>query len=616
MKPSVATSALAAGLVAGGLLTAGAAQAECKFQKFAEVAVTMEGLRPTITAQINGQDARFLIDTGAFFGAVSPETVAKYGMKRSSAPFGMMVQGVGGQKRDIRAVEADNFTFAGVGFRNTQFLLLGRIGGAGIAGAIGENLMGPFDVEYDFAHGAIRYFKADGCGYDTNLAYWSQGLAVSRLPLIEPTKIISKVITNAKVDGHTIRVTFDSGSDVSVMSRNAAARGGIGISAQTVVGSGTTYGIYGRGMETFLAPFASFAIGDEEIKNTRLRVADIDLPASDMLLGADFFLSHRILISNSQKRVYFTYNGGPVFRLDQAGQQQAQAGSAPVATPGATPGAVVAATAPAPAIAGEEPKTGGEFARRASAEAARHEFQLAIADYSRAIEMEPNDPRHYRARAMARLEARQPVLAMADLDEALKRQPDDPEALMRRAELYLANRDVPRAKADFDAAFKLAPADSSLVAQAGMAYARAGQYESAIRELDTWIAAHPRDEDLPRAQNARCFARAAWGQQLDLALADCDQALRHDRTAEVMVNRGLVLLRLGKWDEAIVQYTAAIKAQPRAPRALYGRGLAEQKKGQKTEGDADLAAALAITPTMTAEFRRYGLAPDGAAPTL
>ena len=32
-----------------------------------------------------------------------------------------------------------------------------------------------------------------------------------------------------------------------------------------------------------------------------------------MLLGADFLHSHHVLISNSQNRIYFTYNGGPVF---------------------------------------------------------------------------------------------------------------------------------------------------------------------------------------------------------------------------------------------------------------------------------------------------------------
>ena len=328
----------AAVALAAAVAAAPAAHAACQFQKIAEIPVTMDGLRPTIMAKINGKDAKFLVDTGAFFSGVTAETAVQYGMKHTTAPYGMMVQGVGGAKRDISAVAADNFTFANVGFRNTEFLVLGRIGGAGIVGNIGENLMGPFDVEYDFANGMIRYFKPDGCGYDTNLAYWSQGMALSRISIIEPTNILNKVITSAKIDGHTIKVTFDSGSSLSILSRTAAERDGVKVTSAGVVAGGVSYGIQGKGIENFLAPFGSFGIGDEEIKNTRLRVGDIDLPNSDMLLGADFFLSHRILISNSQKRVYFTYNGGPVFRLDRPPeQQQAQAAPAGPASRGARP---------------------------------------------------------------------------------------------------------------------------------------------------------------------------------------------------------------------------------------------------------------------------------------
>jgi hypothetical protein len=36
-----------------------------------------------------------------------------------------------------------------------------------------------------------------------------------------------------------------------------------------------------------------------------------------MLLGADFFVSHRIYVSNAQHKMYFTYNGGPVFSAAQ-----------------------------------------------------------------------------------------------------------------------------------------------------------------------------------------------------------------------------------------------------------------------------------------------------------
>jgi tetratricopeptide (TPR) repeat protein/predicted aspartyl protease len=586
---------------------AGSAQAECKFQKFAEVPIVMEGTRPTMVAQVNGKDAKFLVDTGAFFGGVTEEAGKRLGMKSSTAPFGLMVQGVAGQKRDARAMRADQFTYAGIGFRNTDFILLGRID-SDLVGNIGENLMGPFDVEYDFANGVMRYFKAEGCSYDTNLAYWSKGMVLSRVSIIDPTKILLGVITNAKVDGHTIRVAWDSGSSLSVISRNAAGRAGIRVNSDGVTNGGVSYGIYGRGIENFLAPFDSFAVGSEEIKNTRLRVADIDLQKADMLLGADFFLSHRILISNSQKQVYFTYNGGPVFRLDRPppGQTQtaqaAQAGTAP-ATPGDTPAAATT----------DDPKTAAEFARRAAARVGRRDFPGAIADYSQAITLEPDNAAYFRARGMARLAARQPVLAMADLDEALKRQPNDPDALLRRGELYLASRDTARARTDFEAAIKLAPDRPDLAATTSAAYVNAGQYDLAIEQLDAWVAAHPKNDNLAVALGARCYARAAAGKDLEKALADCDVAVRKDPVSQIMQVRALTLLRMNRLDEAITQYAAAIRAQPRDAVALYGRGLAELKKGDKAASDADFAAAVAIAPAVANSFRRMGLAPPAAA---
>jgi Tfp pilus assembly protein PilF len=259
-----------------------------------------------------------------------------------------------------------------------------------------------------------------------------------------------------------------------------------------------------------------------------------------------------------------------------------------------------------------EPKTGAEFARRAAAAVSRREFQQAIADYGRAIELEPDKGPYYRARGMARLAMRQPLLAMADLDESLKREPNDPEALMRRGQLFLATRDPARARADFDQAMKLAPNNGGYLIEAGGAYARAGMHEPAIRALDSWVAGHPKDEDLPRVLNLRCYARATWGQELELALADCDAAMRKDKTSDVMENRGLVLLRMGRLDEAIAQFADAVRAQPRSAPALYGRGLAELKKGQRTEGEADIAAARAIAPGVAQQFQRFGLAPEGA----
>lgn len=589
-----------------------ASAASCQMLKILEVPVTMEGLRPTVPAAVNGHETRFMIDTGAFFSVMSTDAADRFGLKKSVAPFGMSVRGLGGNERAAEAVRADEFGFAGAGFKNIQFLVGGRVGGGDVSGVIGQNIMGPFDVEYDFANGVMRFFKAKDCGADVNLAYWSAGQALSRVNIEDQGRYVQSVLIKAQVNGQTIRVKIDSGSSVSFLNRRQAANAGVQINNAAVTSGGVAYGAYGGGLETYLAPFASFKIGDEEIKNTQLRIADIALGdgQGDMLLGADFFLSHRILISNTQKKVYFTYNGGPVFRLDRnGGRQQAQAepprpAAAPAeggsAEPGATPGA------------GGATPTAADLARRGAALAARREYVDAIAAYTRAIELDPKDAATFRARALARLNNRQPLLAMADLDEALKLNPEDLQARMMRAEVFLQNKDATRAAADFEAAQKAAPANADLSAQIGLAYVRAGLYDDGLRRLDAWIAAHPRSEDIGQALAARCWARAVSGKALDAALADCDQALKKDRTSTTMGYRGVVLFRLGRLDEAIAQFDAALKAQPRFAPALYGRGLAELKKGDKAHGDADLSAAAEIAPGLAQQYRRWGLAPDGA----
>jgi len=67
-------------------------------------------------------------------------------------------------------------------------------------------------------------------------------------------------------------------------------------------------------------------------------------------------------------------------------------------------------------------------------------------------------------------------------------------------------------------------------------------------------------------------------------------------------------------DEAIAQFAIALRAQPRLAPALYGRGLAELKKGDKAAGEADVAAAAGIAPGLVQQYRRFGLAPEGAPP--
>jgi predicted aspartyl protease len=303
-------------IVLASALAGAPALAECKLEKLAELPVTMIGLRPTVMARIDGVDARFVVDSGAFFSSLTPASVARFKLSQSPAPFNMRISGIGGGDVDISVANAKDFAFAGFPHKHVDFLVIDTAGGDSAAGVIGQNMLGAADVEYDLANGVIRLFHPDGCG-GAVLAYWLKPDQAYSVIDIEPTTPQApNAKARARLNGAGITVVFDTGSPRSMLSRAAAGRGGV-----TPASPGTTPAGYASGvarhsaLATWRGTFASFKLGDEEIRNTPLIFGAIGLEDADMLIGTDFFLAHHVYVANSQHKLYFTYNGGPVFNL-------------------------------------------------------------------------------------------------------------------------------------------------------------------------------------------------------------------------------------------------------------------------------------------------------------
>lgn len=585
----VVAAAMLAGLSAGR-----PALADCKLSKFGELPVTMLGVQPVVSLKINGKDARLVADSGAFFSILTPAAAEKFGMKIRPAPAQLTVRGVNGDAK-VSMVKADDFTLIGVTLHGTDFLVSATGGEGGrIDGYLGQNVLGAVDVEYDFANGVMRLFKADGCA-NANLAYWSKS-GVSMEPTLHNPGPSRHVSATALVNGKKMMVTFDTGAGYSILTRKAALRAGIKLDGPGVVSAGMAGGFGRKSVETWVAPVDSFELGGEQIKNTRLRVGGIELGDADMLIGADFFLSHRIYVANGLNKIFFTYNGGPVFKLDRAHDDD-------------EPPTRAAPSVPATPVA-EAPTDAAGLSRRAAALMARRDFAQAIEDLTRAIELEPKNARYLLDRAGARLGNRQPLLAMSDIEGALRLDPELTPALMLRAALRLASNDEAGARSDFEAAARL---DPHLRLDIASAYAGSRRYETAIGLLDQWIVAYPKDDRMAFALNERCWARALLGRELDKALADCDAALKQrPHTAGFLDSRGLVLVRLGRYDEAIDDYDEALKLRPRTAWSHYGRGLAKLRKGQQAEGRTDLATAAELDPALARTAARFGLAAEPA----
>jgi tetratricopeptide (TPR) repeat protein len=573
-------------------LAAWAAVAEpCKLGRVAELPVTMQNMRPLVHAEINGKDALFIADSGAFFSSLTPAGAKQFNL-RPDTLWGVWADGVGGSSM-MGIATVKTFRIFNMDLPNIPFYVLGNDVGSGAVGLLGQNVFRIGDVEYDLANGVIDILRTRGDCRKSSLAYWANAgnLPYSQIDIDFATRERPHTTGEAYVNGRRIRVMFDTGAWSSLLALDAARRAGVTPDSPGVGPGGMTSGIGRRLVPSWIGPFASFKIGDEEIRNTHLRFGDLEMRDTDMLIGADFFLSHHVLVASSQRKLYFTYNGGPVFNLTTV------------------PPPADATAAPQPLQAG--PLDAAGYARRGSASAARREYTSALADLTRAIELDPTQADYFYERGSAYAAANQADEALEDYGQAIKLKPDDVQALMARAALHARRNDPAEAIGpDLDAADRAAPREGDMRLALGDLYQRIHNYPAAIAQYDDWIASHRDDVQMARARNARCRARALAGQGLDQALDDCNFAVRRDpKVAAFLDSRGLVYLRLGRYDKALSDYDAALALNPRIAWSLYGRGLAKQRLGRTAAGQADIAAAEALAPGIAKAAESHGVVP-------
>lgn len=585
------------------------ADSVCNIVQFGELPLTMVGGRALVNATINGSDAKLIVDSGAFFSSLTNESAQRFKLRLGPLPFGFTISGIGG-RADAQLTHVANFTLTGLKgppIKNVDFVVLGNRLAGEADGLIGENILGFVDTEYDLGHNVIRLMRAKDCDTAT-LTYWHGESDFAEMEIAHRTAKEPHIIGHATLNGVSIRVLFDSGAPKSTLTLRAAARAGVTPSSVGVTAAGESRGVGSKVIETWVGKFANLNLGGEEIRNIGLLfgINEID-DGADMLLGLDFFQSHRIYVAKAQSKVYFTYNGGKVFDLSATHDADANA-IALTDKPTVSDKLAGAATTSDGAGVSAEPLDAPGYNRRAAGFASRRQFDLALADYVRAIELQPEDPANFHDRGIADLQNKQPVLAMSDFDHALQLKPDHLPSLLARGRLRLANKDLQGAAVDFDAIRKVAPTNQNLILEIAQAYENQHEYATAIVDFDHWIAENSRDERLPDVLGQRCWSRAALGVDLSLALADCNKAIRRGGdSVEARNARAVVQIKMGNFDKAIVDFDEAINRQPKDARAYYGRGLAEARKRLSSRSQVDLKTAVDMDAEVAAHYKNIGL---------
>jgi tetratricopeptide (TPR) repeat protein len=228
----------------------------------------------------------------------------------------------------------------------------------------------------------------------------------------------------------------------------------------------------------------------------------------------------------------------------------------------------------------------------------------AVKDLDAAIAIQPSED-IYLLRATTRPKDQRKA-ALDDIDQAKALAPGSAAPWVTKALLAQEDHDDAAVISASDEALKLKPDELNALTLRAEALGRTGHYTDGLKDEDAGVAAHP---ESAQALNGRCWYRATHGHELDLALKDCEAAVRlAPGSAAILDSRGMVELRLGRYAASIADYDAALKTSPTLAASLYGRGLARLRSGDKSGAD-DLAAAKKASSEVETEFAGFGLKP-------
>lgn len=302
------------------------AAAECKLFNQAELNVRFAANQPLVEAAINGKPVWMLVDTGAVTSTLFGPAADRLGIRKHQTDT--VFVGVGGQVQGYRG-RLDSFTLGKASVKDFEIDIGGgaHFGGRGegdereVVGILGRDFLALVDVEFDLEHAKIRLFTPKDCG-KSSLAYWTKEPDFVEMERVGKLAPFTVPVT---INGASIGAILDSGAQTTVVDPIAASRAGVNESKYDAE-TGKSVGIGNKVQVSHRARFDKIVIGDEQVSNITLQISKLfDREEAEtgsrisvrnwqeMLLGADFLHSHRVYIATSQNRIYFTYNGGPVF---------------------------------------------------------------------------------------------------------------------------------------------------------------------------------------------------------------------------------------------------------------------------------------------------------------
>jgi len=201
------------------------------------------------------------------------------------------------------------------------------------------------------------------------------------------------------------------------------------------------------------------------------------------------------------------------------------------------------------------------YSNRGISARALKKFDLAVADYSKAIELYPTHARYYVNRANAELDLNKTQEALTDFGRAMSVDPKFALAYANRGNYYTKIGKTDEALTDLTKAIELDPSYAESFYTRAMAYRARKEFEKAIPDLDKYIALNP-------------------GNSIYLA--------------DGYLNRGIAYTYTNDLDRAVKDISKAIELVPNYVDAYGARAIVYRRMKNEDQALADEQRAKAL----------------------
>ena len=192
---------------------------------------------------------------------------------------------------------------------------------------------------------------------------------------------------------------------------------------------------------------------------------------------------------------------------------------------------------------------------RAIAYTALGQPEVAIANYSAAILLDPKSVVPFINRAVLYAQRKQRELAVQDYSSALALQPDSAKAYFERASVLFDLKRYSLAATDYEKASRLRPADIELYRLAGVSHDRAGEFAEAIASYTIAIRLVP-NHAYTYTERGKAYLHSG---DIGNALADFSTAIRLDHSeVDALWMRAKQFEEINQLELAIDDYTAML----------------------------------------------------------